>query len=39
MKCDRIVVIQKGQVVEDGTYESLSAITGGHFSRLKAGIA
>ena len=38
-KCDRIVVLHKGKVVEDGTFESLSAIPDGHFSKLKAGIA
>ena len=39
MKCDRIVVIHKGKVVEDGTYDELSAKPDGHFSKLKAGIA
>ena len=39
MKCDRIVVVHKGKVVEDGTYEELSAKEDGHFKRLKAGIA
>ena len=39
MKCDRIVVIHKGQVVEDGTFEELSAMPDGHFTKLKAGIA
>ena len=39
MKCDRIVVIHKGKVVEDGTYDELLAKPEGHFSKLKAGIA
>ena len=39
MKCDRIVVVSKGQIVEDGTYDELSEKPGGHFARLKAGIA
>ena len=39
MKCDRIVVIHKGKVVEDGTFEELSAMPDGHFTKLKAGIA
>jgi ABC-type multidrug transport system fused ATPase/permease subunit len=39
MKCDRIVVIHKGKVVEDGTYDELSAKPDGHFFKLKAGIA
>jgi ABC-type multidrug transport system fused ATPase/permease subunit len=39
MKCDRIVVVHKGKVVEDGTFEELSAMPDGHFTRLKAGIA
>ena len=38
-KCDRIVVLHKGKVVEDGTFEELSAIPNGHFAKLKAGIA
>ena len=38
-KCDRIVVLHKGTVVEDGTYEELSNRPNGHFARLKAGIA
>ena len=38
-KCNRIVVIHKGKVVEDGTFEELSNKTDGHFARLKAGIA
>lgn len=36
-KCNRIVVINKGKVVEDGTYEDLSKIPNGHFAKLKAG--
>ena len=38
-KCDRIVVVHKGQIVEDGTYEKLTSIEGGHFARLEQGIA
>jgi len=39
MKCDRIVVVHKGRIVEDGTFDFLSNIENGHFSKLKAGIA
>lgn len=35
-KCDRIVVLQKGVVVEDGTYEELSKKKDGHFAKLEA---
>ena len=38
-KCNRIVVLHKGKVVEDGTYEELTKIKDGHFARLEAGIA
>lgn len=38
-KCNRIVVVHKGKVVEDGTFDELSARPDGHFARLKAGIA
>jgi ABC-type multidrug transport system fused ATPase/permease subunit len=38
-KCNRIVVVHKGCVVEDGTFEELSEKPDGHFARLKAGIA
>ena len=38
-KCDRIVVVHKGKVVEDGTFDELSARPDGHFAKLKAGIA
>ena len=38
-KCDRIVVLHKGTVVEDGSYDDLSNRPDGHFARLKAGIA
>ena len=37
-KCNRIVVINKGRIIEDGTFEELSAKTDGHFAKLKAGI-
>lgn len=35
-KCDRIVVLHKGKVVEDGTFEELSNKKDGHFAKLKA---
>ena len=38
-QCDRIVVVHRGHIVEDGSYEELSKIKGGHFTRLEAGIA
>lgn len=38
-KCDRIVVVHKGKVVEDGTYEELRAKPNGHFTKLEKGIA
>ena len=38
-KCSRIIVVHKGQVVEDGTFEELSERPDGHFAKLKAGIA
>ena len=36
-KCNRIVVLHKGKVVEDGTYEELSAKPDGHFAKLERG--
>lgn len=38
-KCSRIVVLHKGAVVEDGTYEELSQKKDGHFARLEQGVA
>ena len=38
-KCSRIVVLHKGAVVEDGTYEELSKKKDGHFARLEQGVA
>ena len=38
-KCDRIVVLHNGHVVEQGTYDSLSADPDSHFFKLKAGLA
>jgi ABC-type multidrug transport system fused ATPase/permease subunit len=38
-KCNRIVVLHRGKVVEDGTYEELTSIKDGHFARLEKGIA
>lgn len=37
-KCSRIVVLHKGRVVEDGTYDELSGKPGGHFAKLEKGI-
>ena len=37
-KCNRIVVINRGRIIEDGTFEELSAKEDGHFAKLKAGI-
>jgi ATP-binding cassette subfamily B protein len=36
-KCDRIVVLHRGRIVEDGSYEELIKIQNGHFVRLEAG--
>lgn len=36
-KCNRIYVIHRGQVVEEGTFDELSNKTDGYFYRLKAG--
>jgi len=38
-KCDRIVVLHKGKVVEDGTYQELSNKKGGFFQKLEQGIS
>jgi len=35
----RIVVLHKGAVVEDGTYEELTKKKDGHFARLEQGVA
>ena len=35
-KCNRIVVLHNGRVVEDGTYEELHNKPDGHFARLEA---
>lgn len=37
-KCNRIVVLHKGKVVEDGTYEELSGKPNGVFAKLEKGI-
>ena len=37
-KCSRIVVLHRGCVVEDGTYEELSSKPDGHFAKLEKGI-
>ena len=36
-KCDRIVVLYKGKIVEDGTYKELSTKEGGYFFNLEQG--
>lgn len=36
-KCDRIVVLYKGKIVEDGTYKELSSKEGGYFYNLEQG--
>jgi ABC-type multidrug transport system fused ATPase/permease subunit len=38
-KCDRVVVLHNGRVVEQGTYAALSADADSHFFKLKAGLA
>lgn len=38
-KCNRIIVVHKGVVVEDGSFDELSEKPNGHFAKLKAGIA
>lgn len=35
-KCDRIIVINQGQVLEQGTYDALSADPESHFFKMKA---
>lgn len=37
-KCDKIVVLHNGKVVEQGTYASLSEDVNSHFFKLKAGL-
>jgi ABC-type multidrug transport system fused ATPase/permease subunit len=37
-KCDRIVVLHNGQVIEQGTYKKLSEDINSHFFKLKAGL-
>lgn len=37
-KCDRIVVVHRGKIVEDGSYEVLSK-AGGYFAKLEKGVA
>jgi len=36
--CDRIVVLHKGRVVEDGTYAKLTSDPNGYFTKLEKGI-
>jgi len=36
-KCDRIVVVHKGHIVEDGSYDELSKKEKGFFASLKNG--
>lgn len=37
-KCDKIVVLNNGKVVEEGTYTELSENPNSHFFKLKAGL-
>lgn len=37
-KCDRIVVIHNGKVVEEGTYDQLSEDPDSYFFKLKTGL-
>ena len=37
-KCQRIFVIHKGQIVEEGSYDELCLKNGGYFNKLKQGI-
>ena len=36
--CDRLFVLDKGQIVEEGTYEELSANNNSFFYKLKSGM-
>lgn len=36
--CDILFMLDKGKVVEQGSYDKLSSIEGGHFNKLKAGM-
>ena len=37
-RCDRIVVLNNGRVVEEGTYQDLSENPNSEFFKLKAGL-
>ncbi len=37
-KCDRVVVLDGGIVVEDGHFEELKKKTGGYFAQLASGL-
>lgn len=37
-KCDRIVQIEDGQVIEDGSFDELMNTQGGHFKNLASGL-
>jgi ABC-type multidrug transport system fused ATPase/permease subunit len=37
-KCQKVAVIHKGRIVEEGTYDELSLMTEGYFYKLKSGI-
>jgi len=37
-KCEKIFVINKGQVVEEGSYDELCHKKDGHFYKLRAGM-
>ena len=36
-KCNRVYVLHKGKIVEEGTYEELSNKTDGNFFKLRTG--
>ena len=36
-KCDRVVVLERGKVVEEGKYAELKAMKGGYFAQLASG--
>jgi ABC-type multidrug transport system fused ATPase/permease subunit len=37
-KCDRIIVLESGRVVEDGAFRELKAKEGGFFAQLATGM-
>jgi ABC-type multidrug transport system fused ATPase/permease subunit len=36
-KCNRVVVLEHGQVAEEGNFNELQTMEGGHFRKLKEG--